>query len=215
MNRAIVLAGPSAVGKTTVVKHILDTTDDFYFLRSATTREKRGDAFDNEYIYLSVDEFKERIERGEMLEYTEHSGNFYGTPISEIQKAFSENKIPLLILDMNGIESLKSVKRDFETVGVYVYDKLSVLKDRLYERELSAGEGEKGRARYEKRCAQNIADYQSLPGRSSLFDIIVRNKLVEYTAELILGYFRENKVMSRAEVQVICKSLADSANSAN
>lgn len=210
MDRAIVLAGPSAVGKTTVVKYMLDTTDDFYFLRSATTREKRGDAFDNEYIYLSREEFLSRIERGEMLEYTEHSGNFYGTPLSEIEKAFSENKIPLLILDINGIESLKSKKRDFETVGVYVYDELEILEKRLFERELAVGENEAGRARYEKRIKQNRDDYLSLPRRSKLFDIIVRNARVEDTANKILAYFRKNQVMPRIEIEHVCNTLAKS-----
>lgn len=209
-SRAIVLAGPSAAGKTTVVKHMLDTTDDFYFLRSATTREKRGDAFDNEYIYLSREEFLGRIDRGEMLEYTEHSGNYYGTPLSEIRKAFSEGKIPLLILDMNGIESLKAVKRDFDTIGVYVYEDLKVLEKRLFDRELSKGETPDARARFDKRIEQNRRDYLSLPERRDIFDIMVENVTVEGTANTILEYFRNEEIMTREEIAEICDRLSKS-----
>ena len=101
MNRVLVIAGPSAVGKTTVMKKILTLYPEFEFVRSATTREARNDSHKSEYIYLSVDEFKKRLSDGKMLEYTEFGGNFYGTPESEIERIFAQGKIPLLILDSN------------------------------------------------------------------------------------------------------------------
>lgn len=208
--RAIVIAGPSAVGKTTVMKQMMDTTDIFYFSRSATTRAKRGDAFDNEYIYLTEEEFKGRIERGEMLEHTFHSGNYYGTPLSEMIYAFENGKIPLLILDMNGIESLKNTKHGFETVGVYVYDSLSVLEKRLFERELANGENEAARVRYEKRVEQNKRDYKSLPERRKIFDCIIKNETVEGTANKILDYFKNEETMSEDEILKVCQELCSS-----
>ena len=70
MRKILILAGPSAVGKTTVMKEILSRSDEFEFIRSATTRAPRGDGHDSEYIYLTEIEFKKRIADGEMLEYT-------------------------------------------------------------------------------------------------------------------------------------------------
>ena len=81
---------------------------------------------------------------------------------------------------------------------------------RLFERELSIGENEAGRARYEKRIKQNRDDYLSLPRRSVLFDIIVRNTRVEDTANKILEYFRKNRVMPRIEIEHVCNTLAKS-----
>ena len=208
-NRAIVLAGPSAAGKTTVMNEMMDRTGMFYFSRSATTREKRGDAFDNEYIYLSVEEFKGRIERGEMLEYTFHSGNYYGTPLSEMEYAFKNGKIPLLILDMNGIESLKKAE-GFETLGIYVYENLSVLEKRLFERELVKGENEAARARYEKRVEQNRRDYLSLPERAEIFDFMVENVTVEGTASAILDFLAGKTEMPREKIVKLCARLNES-----
>ena len=71
MRKILVLAGPSAVGKTTVMKEILEKYPEFEFVRSATTREVRNDSHKSEYIYLSRSEFSDRVEKGEMLEHTE------------------------------------------------------------------------------------------------------------------------------------------------
>jgi guanylate kinase len=211
--RAIVLAGPSAAGKTTVMQKMMDTTDNlFYFSRSATTRKPRGDAFDNEYIYLTEEEFVGRIERGEMLEHTYHSGNYYGTPLSEMEYAFANGKIPLLILDMNGIESLKSHGNDFETLGVYVYEDLDVLERRLFDRELSRGENEAGRSRYEKRIAQNRDDYLSLPARQTIFDFIIKNDTVEGTAAAILDFLFGKVTMDKDEIRALTEKIKESAD---
>ena len=87
MKKALVLVGPSAVGKTTVMSELIRRGPEFEFIRSATTRSPRGDGHDDEYIYLTVDEFRARISTGGMLEYTEYGGNLYGTPASEITPA--------------------------------------------------------------------------------------------------------------------------------
>ena len=115
MKKILVIAGPSAVGKTTVMNEILRQNAGFEYIRSATTRAPRGDVFDLEYIYLSKEEFLERIENGGVLEYTEYGGNFYGTPKSEIERIFSVGKTPVLILDLNGVKSLKSIPRILKT----------------------------------------------------------------------------------------------------
>ena len=94
---ALVLAGPSGGGKTTVMNELVGSDYGFELVRSATTREKRGDGNDGEYIYLSKDEFSGQIKAGKMLEFTEYGGNLYGTPHSEIERIVKEDKIPLLI----------------------------------------------------------------------------------------------------------------------
>ena len=97
MKKVLILAGPSAVGKTTLMSEILS----------------RGDGRDQEYIYLTKEKFLNCVKRAEMLEYTEYGGNMYGTPKYEIDRIFSDGKIPLLILDINGVKALKALQSDF------------------------------------------------------------------------------------------------------
>ncbi len=188
MKNILILAGPSAVGKTTVMKKMMELDGRFEFIRSATTRTPRGDGHDSEYIYDTKEEFFKRIEEGRMLEYMQYGDNYYGTPASEIERIFALGKTPFLILDLVGVNSIKSVEREFQTVAVYVYDDLSVMKDRLYKRELADNENDiKARETYEKRIKANIRDYKSLPEYAPLFDAFVKNETLEETAKTVLS----------------------------
>ena len=145
-----------------------------------------------------------------MLEYTHHSGNYYGTPLSEIEYAFDNGKIPLLILDMNGMNSLKQLDLGFKTLGIYVYEDLSVLEKRLFDRELAKGENADARSRYEKRIEQNRRDYLSLPERCAIFDIMIENKTVLDTAKVMLDFIDGKTEMAREEIINLSQRLADS-----
>ncbi len=191
MRKILVLAGPSAVGKTTVMKKILDVHAEFEFVRSATTREVRNDSHKSEYIYLSKSEFWARIENGEMLEYTEFGGNFYGTPASELERIFEEGRIPLLILDINGVKSLKSGSFGFETYAVYITADINLLDERLYERALADGLTEKALSVFTERKRRNRLDLEKISEMSYLFDATIENTEIEPTVEKIVSLFRE------------------------
>ena len=189
MKKILVIAGPSAVGKTTVMEAILGQTDSFEYIRSATTRAPRGDAFDSEYIYLSKEGFVDRISSGGVLEYTEYGGNFYGTPASEIERIFSDGKIPILILDLNGVKTLKSTPRDFSVFAVYITAKRELIERRLYERLSSAGFTNGAYATYEKRKAQNLADEARFSDMRAHFDLVVENNEISACAKKIVSSF--------------------------
>ena len=179
------------MGKTTVAGELIKKEPRFEFIRSATTRARRGDGFDSEYIYLSNEEFKQAVLHGEMLEYTEFSGNFYGTPNSEIARIFAEGKIPLLILDINGVRSLRSINRDFYAFSVYLTEDVEVLDTRLYERVRTAKNYDEALSVYEKRREQNRRDLENLEKNKNLFDLILINEKIENTAEEIINKFFE------------------------
>lgn len=189
MNKILVLAGPSAVGKTTVMKQLIGENPRFDFIRSATTRAPRGDGYDSEYIYLSKDEFCARIENGGVLEYTEYGGNFYGTPSSEIERIFESGKIPMLILDINGVKSLKSVPRSFKVVAVYITADAEVLDSRLYDRFVAAGKTEAAYKIYETRKERNRTELASLSRLTDVFDAFIENTTPAETAKRILSLF--------------------------
>lgn len=191
MRKILVLAGPSAVGKTTVVKELLTLNPRFEYIRSATTRAPRGDGHDSEYIYLSVDEFERLIEEGGVLEYTHFAGNFYGTPASEIERIFAEGKIPLLILDVNGVNSLKSQKRNFDVIAVYITASLQILDSRLYDRFVAAGKTDAAYKIYQNRREQNQRELKSISALESIFDAFVENTTLDETVEKVIAVFNK------------------------
>ncbi len=175
MKDILIIAGPSAVGKTTIAWEMLKNDGRFEFVRSATTREVRGDSYSSEYIYISREEFEELIRTEGVLEYTDYAGAYYGTPRSEITRIHAAGKIPLLILDVVGVHSLMQ-KKDLSVCGVYVYDDIKVMQGRIFERYLGNGENPDGRRRYESRKLQNETDYRNLPNLIGDFYALVKNE---------------------------------------
>lgn len=154
----LVISGASAAGKTAVANAIIERDPRFTFLRSGTTRPKRGDGNDDEYVYLTREEFVSRIENGDVLEHTVYAGNMYGTLYSEIERAESEGKIPLLVLDINGMKSLYLDER-LAACTVYVYAPLALVEKRLRARFTEGEDEEKIRFRLK----QNTEDYLGMP----------------------------------------------------
>lgn len=190
MSAVLVLAGPSAVGKTTVMQEIISKNTRFEYVRSATTRAPRGDGKDAEYIYLSQERFLSDISSGKMLEYTEYGGNLYGTPAEEIDRILKMGRIPTLILDINGVKSLKSQTGNFDVFAVYIWEDVKILENRLYERMLS-DKSSRAEETFKKRREVNLRDLSSVSDFAYLFDAFIRNTEVENTAkEILLGFSR-------------------------
>lgn len=190
-NCILIVAGPSAVGKTTVAYSLIERDPKFEFVRSVTTRASRGDAYDNEYIYITVPEFRELIANGGVLEHTEYAGNFYGTPRSEVKRILSEGKIPLLVLDINGVGSLVKNAGDLSVCGVYVYDDLENVKARLAARFLGEDADEASLRRYESRVRQNEEDFRSISSvKERFFAFIPNDSTVNAAGDKVLSVFR-------------------------
>ena len=176
MYNVLILAGPSAAGKTTVAEALLSNPDtSFELVRSLTTRKRRGDGFDEEYLYTDRAGFEKRLLDGGILEYTEYAGEMYGTPHSEIERIDREGKTPLLILDMNGVRSLKAREDILNVCAIYVYCDYRVLSDRLARRYLCGEPSEADAIRYEKRMAQNFKDFSEMSENAELFYALVEN----------------------------------------
>lgn len=105
----VVVSGPAGSGKGTV-NHILLESPDFAFSVSATTRAPRPGEVDGvNYHYITVEDFKERIERGELLEYTCYCGNYYGTLKSETEAALAKGKNLILEIEVEGAMNVKRI----------------------------------------------------------------------------------------------------------
>ncbi len=106
--RLIVLSAPSGAGKTTVARYLLSVLPDAVFSVSATTRPRRNSEMDGrDYHFLSREEFQRRIEQGELVEYEEIFGNYYGTLRSETEAALRQGKVMIFDVDVKGALSLK------------------------------------------------------------------------------------------------------------
>ncbi len=160
-NVVLILAGPSGGGKTAIASAILDSDSRFSLIRSGTTRAPRGDGFDAEYLYYSKDEFLSLIENGEVAEHMTYGGFMYGTPKSELRRVIDMGKIPLLVLDLNGVRSFAGL-RDFSACSLYMYASLDTVETRLYDRYLKDNPDIKKLTTFVSRKEQNIDDYLSI-----------------------------------------------------
>ena len=171
----LVVSGPAGSGKGTVNGR-LSKMEGYAFSVSATTRAPRPGEVDGvNYHFISREEFEELIRTEGVLEWTEYAGAYYGTPRSEITRIHAAGRIPLLILDVVGVHSLVS-KSDLSVCGIYVWDKLSVMEERIFQRYLGEGENTDGRRRFEGRKKQNRDDYLSLPDIIGDFYGTVKNE---------------------------------------
>jgi guanylate kinase len=118
-SRLVVLAGPSAVGKSTVVHRLRSDVDRLYFSVSMTTRAPRPGEVDGvDYFFVTPDQFQENIDRGLMLEWADIHGGIQrsGTPAAPVQAALSEGRPVLVEVDMEGARNVKSMMPEAETV---------------------------------------------------------------------------------------------------
>lgn len=104
-NKIIIITAPSGAGKTSITKHLLKTfPDELVFSISAATREKRPYERDGvDYHFMSIDEFKEKIQSNAFVEWEMvYEGKYYGTLKSEMRRIWKQGKTPLLDIDVQG-----------------------------------------------------------------------------------------------------------------
>lgn len=125
----IVVSGPSGVGKGTICKEVSKLTG-IRIAISATSREKRaGEEDGRDYYYIPEDEFREKIDRGEFLEYAVVYGHYYGTLLSEV----TGDEEVLLEIDVQG--GLKLMRDHKDALTIFLEPpSLEELKKRLIKR---------------------------------------------------------------------------------
>ncbi len=175
----VVLSGPAGSGKSTVLRRLLESRDDFCFSVSLTTRSPRPNEVDGvDYFFTDRSSFEERIRRGELLEYTEYVGNYYGTP-REYVKAKTENGINV-VLDIEVEGAMQVRKADPSAVLVFITPPdFKTLESRL------KGRGTESPEVIMKRLERAKDEIEA----SSKYDYIITNyDGMEYEAALDLTY---------------------------
>lgn len=206
----LILAGPSAVGKSTVAD-LLTAGGRFALVRSVTTRERRGDAHDGEYFYVGEEEFTRMLSDGAFVENSVISGHRYGTPHAEITRIREEGKCPLLILDQNGVHAFRNSEYAPVTYTVYLYGDLNVMEERLYARELSGTPSVEALLRFSARKERNIEEYLAAKNLPPLFDLLTPCDDAAACAERILRAMENGAAQSKDEKNTIIEALIAAA----
>ena len=170
--KLLVLASPSGGGKSTVARHLQKKYPDLLFSISATTRKKRPhETYGVEYYFLSKEDFEKRIKEGDLVEYEQMFGNYYGTLKSEIDKALISGDPMLFDIDVKGALSLRRVYPE-QTLLVFISPpSLKELERRLKQRSTETDE------EIENRLARAKMEMDESPA----FDYVVINEDLERT----------------------------------
>ena len=136
MNKGIlfVLSGPSGSGKTTLAKHLVNTMSGVDFAISYTTRKIReGEEDGIDYKFIDKNEFNTMVEKSQFAEWAEVHGNFYGTPVSEIDKVLNKGVDILLDIDVQGSSKIKRKYKNSVHIFLVPPD-MDILRERLSKR---------------------------------------------------------------------------------
>lgn len=117
--RLVVLAGPSGVGKTSVVAGLRAAVPELFFSVSVTTRQPRpGEVDGQDYRFVDASEFDELIARGELLEWAEIHGGLHrsGTPRAPVERALDTGHPVLIEVDLQGARAIKQAMPEAVTV---------------------------------------------------------------------------------------------------
>ena len=116
--RLFVISGASGVGKSTVLKRVLDSKENITFSVSATTRAPReGEQDGVNYYFVSHETFRRMIENGEFVEYDDHMKNYYGTPRRQLDEKLEKGDV---ILDIEPVGAFNVQAQCPEAVLIFI-----------------------------------------------------------------------------------------------
>ena len=131
----VVLSGPSGVGKDASLQTLKQTEYPFYFVVTATTRPQRPNEVDGvDYHFVSVGEFAEMIEQGELLEYAVVYGDYKGIPKKHVREALASGKDVIMRIDVQGAATIRRLVPNAVTIFLTAESEEELVR-RLEERK--------------------------------------------------------------------------------
>jgi guanylate kinase len=139
--KLIVISGPSGVGKDTIARLLLDRSERFHFVVTATTRPPRvGEVDGVDYIFVTNDEFARMIEGDELLEYAFVYNDYKGIPKQQIRDALASGKDVIMRIDPQGAATIRKMAPDTIFIFLTAESEEAMVK-RLRERKSETPEG--------------------------------------------------------------------------
>jgi guanylate kinase len=109
LGKLIVLTGPSGVGKGTLMQKLLQLHPELYYSVSATTRSPRpGEINGQNYYFITRSQFEKLVAQGELLEWAEFAGNYYGTPRAAVLEQIQSGKLVILEIELEGARQIRA-----------------------------------------------------------------------------------------------------------
>ena len=109
-SKLVIVSGPSGAGKDTIVGGLLEIDDSFSLSVSATTRPPRLTEKNGEnYYFLTVKEFEDKINQDGFIEYAKYGSNYYGTLKCDVEKRIQNGKTVILVIDVQGAAEIKKL----------------------------------------------------------------------------------------------------------
>lgn len=179
----IVISGPSGVGKGTVIKQFINDPDlKLSYSVSMTTRAMReGEKEGVNYYYVSRQEFEDTINNGGLLEWTEFVGNYYGTPLAEVERLRNLGRNVLLEIEVDGC--MQVVKKIPDALTIFIVPpSMKELESRIRGRKSEP----------EEIVQQRLAKAQKEMEVSGNYRYIVCNDDVELAADIIRVIIRHH-----------------------
>ena len=143
----VILSSPSGAGKTSIARALVEENKNFLFSVSATTRKSRpGEVNGREYHFLTVDEFRERINDGQFLEHAKVFGNLYGTPLEPVMQSINDGKDLIFDVDWQGGKQIRSSSLSKFVISIFILPpSIKALQERLMKRAQDSSETVKDR----------------------------------------------------------------------
>lgn len=171
----IVLSGPAGVGKGTVCAALRKEATGIEYSVSVTTRKPRPGEIDGvNYYFKTKEEFEKMIKNGELLEWAEYVGNYYGTPIEYVEKMLNQGKDVILEIEVQGALQVKERMPE----GVFIFlmpPSLAELRKRI------EGRGTESKEVIEKRMKVAKEEIEMM----KKYDYVVENDEVSLAVERI------------------------------
>lgn len=177
--KLLIFSAPSGSGKTTLVNYLLSEIPEMAFSVSATSRAPRGNEINGkEYYFITLEEFKKRVENGEFLEWQEvYPGRCYGTLLSVVEKMREEGKHVVFDVDVVGGTNIKKYYGD-EALSIFIQaPSIEALRERLVGRQTDSME------EIERRLAK--ADWEMNFAKDKFDTIIINDELETAKSEIL------------------------------
>ena len=168
--KLFVISGPSGVGKSTILKELLQRQENIYFSVSATTRQPRPGEVDGvHYHFRTQEDFRQLIEEEALLAWAEYVGNYYGTPAKYVDDAIEQGRNVILDIEVQGAGKVAEKRPD--AIRIFIAPpSWQELERRLTERGTDAPDKISGRL---KRAREEFESAEK-------YDYVVINDTVEH-----------------------------------